>query len=240
MTRAKRPPAAEEAAPSSPALAAEAQPSQRGRARKYALVMEQIHAAAIEVFAAEGAAGATTQAIADRAGLSKAQLHYYIDTKDALYREVLQNILDDWVAVFGYEDEAQGPRKVLGDYIRRKMNFSFEEPLRSRIFAAEMMRGGPVALALMGGNSGRRTWQADSVIRHWIQRGLMAPVEPLLFLFHLWAITQFYADQAQQVHLFMPGELDSAEGRERLIQEVTLQIFRAAGLEPAVPVRAPD
>lgn len=218
----------------------DAQQPQRGRARRYAQVMEQIHASAIEIFAAEGAAGATTQAIADGAGLSKAQLHYYIASKDALYREVLQNILDDWVAVFGYDDEAQGPRKVLGDYIRRKMNFSFEEPLRSRIFAAEMMRGGPVALALMGGNSGRRTWQADSVIRNWIQRGLMAPVEPLLFLFHLWAITQFYADQAEQVRLFMPGELDSADGRERLIQEVTLQIFRAAGLEPAVPVRAAD
>lgn len=233
MSPPKRRADAEEAvvAPSADARS-DAQAPQRGRARKYAQVMEQIHASAIAVFAAEGAAGATTQAIADGAGLSKAQLHYYIDTKDALYRDVIQNILDDWVAVFGYEDEAQGPRKVLGDYIRRKMNFSFEEPLRSRIFAAEMMRGGPVALALMGGNSGRRTWQADSVIRNWIQRGLMAPVEPLLFLFHLWAITQFYADQAQQVRLFMPGELDSAEGRERLVREVTVQIFRAAGLEP--------
>ena len=204
---------------------------QRGRSRKYVKVMAQIHAAAIEVFASEGQAGATTQAIADRAGLSKAQLHYYIESKDALYREVIQDILDDWVAVFGYSDEAQGPRKVLGDYIRRKMLFSFEEPLRSRIFAAEMMRGGPVALALMD-RSGRRTWQADSVIRNWIQRGLMAQVDPLVFLFNLWAITQFYADQAEQVHLFMPGELDSADGRERLIHEVTVQIFRSAGLEP--------
>ncbi|WP_051953614.1 TetR family transcriptional regulator C-terminal domain-containing protein [Xenophilus azovorans] len=207
---------------------------QRGRSRKYAQVMAQIHAAAIEVFASEGPAGATTQAIADRAGLSKAQLHYYIETKDALYREVIQDILDDWVAVFGYGDEALGPRKVLGDYIRRKMVFSFEEPLRSRIFTAEMMRGGPVALPLMGG-SGRRTWQADSVIRNWIQAGLMAPVDPLLFLFHIWAITQFYADQAAQVHLFLPGELDSAEGRQRLIDEATLHIFRAAGIEAAPP-----
>jgi hypothetical protein len=30
----------------------------------------------------------------------------------------------------------------------------------------------------------------------------------------------------------MPGALDSAQGRERLIHEVTVQIFRAAGLEP--------
>ncbi len=204
---------------------------QRGRARNYTSVIQRIHQSAIEVFAAEGPAGATTQAIADRSGLSKAQLHYYIESKEALYRNVIQDVFDDWVAVFGYQDEALGPRKVLGDYIRRKMEFSFDEPLRSRIFAAEMMRSGAAALTLMD-SYGRRTWQADSVIRNWIQRGLMAPVDPLLFLLHIWAITQFYADQSEQVRLLIPGELDSADGRERLIQEVTVQIFRVAGLEP--------
>lgn len=204
---------------------------QRGRSRKYAQVIAQIREAAIEVFAQEGHAGATTQAIADRAGLSKAQLHYYIESKDALYREVLQDILVDWVRVFGDPDESLGPRKVLADYIRRKMQFSFEQPLRSRIFAAELMRGGPVALQLMDGRW-RSTWASDTTIRHWIQRGLMAPVDPMAFLFHLWAITQFYADQAEQVKLMQPGKLDSEKGREWLIDEVTTQIFRMAGLEP--------
>lgn len=103
-----------------------------------------INQAAIEVFASEGLAGASTQAIADKAGLSKAQLHYYIDSKEALYRQILQDILTDWIVVFGFDDEALGPRKVLGDLIRRKMAFSFEHPLRSRIFTAEMLRGAPV------------------------------------------------------------------------------------------------
>jgi len=204
---------------------------QRGRSRNYAQVIERIHESAIEVFASEGLVGATTQAIADRAGLSKAQLHYYIESKEALYRQVIQDVFDDWVAVFGYQDEAQGPRKVLSDYIRRKMQFSFDQPLRSRIFAAEMMRTGAAILTVLD-SYGRRTWQADSVIRNWIQQGLMAPIDPLLFLLHIWAITQFYADQSEQVRLLIPGELESAEGRERLIREVTAQIFRMAGLEP--------
>ena len=215
----------------SPAIEPGEDGPRRGRARKYAQVIEKIHASAIQVFAREGPVGATTQAIADGAGLSKAQLHYYIETKDALYRDVIQDILDEWVSVFGFGDEALGPRKVLGDYIRRKMRFSFDEPLRSRIFAAEMMRGGPVALGLMG-NSQRRTAQAVSVIRNWIEDGLMYPVDPLPFLFHIWAITQFYADHAEQVRMFMPGGLDGAEGRERLIEQATAQILRSAGLEP--------
>ncbi|VWX61506.1 Transcriptional regulator, TetR family [Burkholderiales bacterium 8X] len=202
----------------------------RGRSRKYAQTLAQIYQAAVEVFAADGPIGATTQAIAERAGLSKSQLHYYIESKEALYRQVLQDIIDDWINVFGYADEALEPRKVLSDYIRRKMMFSFEHPQRSRIFAAEMMRGGPVAHALMG-TSSRRTEQAAAVIGSWVQRGEMAPVDPLVFLFHLWATTQFYADQAEQVRLFKPGALDGDEQRERLLREVTQQMLRAAGIE---------
>ncbi len=207
----------------------EAAAAGRGRSRKYHQTLAQIYQAAIEVFAAEGPSGASTQAIADRAGLSKAQLHYYIDSKEALYRQVLQDIIDDWINVFGFSDAPLDPRKVLSDYIRRKMLFSFEQPLRSRIFAAEMMRGAPVAQGLMD-TSSRRTQQATAVIDAWVQRGAIAPVDPLCFLFHLWAMTQFYADQAQQVRMFSPGTLDSAEGRERLIREVTTQALRAAGL----------
>lgn len=226
----------EESGPGAGVGADASPPNPRSRSRRYAQVMAQINEAAIEVFAREGINGATTQAIADSAGLSKAQLHYYIDTKDALYRQVLHDILVDWIRVFGNVDESLGPRKVLADYIRRKMQFSFEQPLRSRIFAAEMMRGGPVALQLMDGRW-RSTWASDTLIRHWIQRGLMAPVDPMAFLFHIWAITQFYAEQAEQVRLMAPGKLDSAEGREWLIDEVTTQIFRMGGM--ALPSEEP-
>ena len=88
-------------------------PATRGRARKYTQVLAVIYQAAVEVFAADGLAGASTQAIADKAGLSKAQLHYYIESKEALYRQVLQDIINDWIGVFGFSDEAFGPRKVL-------------------------------------------------------------------------------------------------------------------------------
>jgi TetR/AcrR family transcriptional regulator len=43
-------------------------PATRGRSRKYTQVLGLINQAAIEVFASEGLAGASTQAIADKAG----------------------------------------------------------------------------------------------------------------------------------------------------------------------------
>jgi len=209
-----------------PAAESEALPT-RGRARKYSQVMGQIYQAAIEVFAAHGLDGASTQAVAERAGLSKAQLHYYIDTKEALYRQVLQDIIDDWIGIFGFSDEAFGARKVLSEHIRRKMNFSFDQPLRSRIFAAEMMRGAPVAREMMG-NSKRRTQQAVAVIQNWIAQGQMGPVDPQLFLFHLWAVTQFYADHAAQVNYFREGSADTGRDRDYLIEQATEFLLRGA------------
>lgn len=201
----------------------------RGVARSRAQIEAAINLAAIEVFAAEGFNGATTQAIADKAGLSKARLHYHIENKEALYRQVLQDIVDDWISVFGFAEELHGPRKVLSDYIRRKMLFSLEQPLRSRIFSAEIMRGAPFLRDMLS-NSKRRTDQATAVIRSWIERGLMLPVEPLTLMFNIWAITQFYADHLLQVQYFSQESLDDASQYERLIKEVTAFVLRGAGV----------
>ncbi|MGH6932238.1 MAG: TetR family transcriptional regulator, partial [Dongiaceae bacterium] len=50
--------------------------------------------AAEEVFATAGFSGARTAAIAKRAGVPKANLHYYFRTKEELYRRVLESILN--------------------------------------------------------------------------------------------------------------------------------------------------
>ena len=206
-------------------------PATRGRSRKYTQVLRVIDQAAIEVFASEGLAGASTQAIADKAGLSKAQLHYYIGSKEALYRQILQDILDDWIVVFGFADEAFGPRKVLGDLIRRKMVFSFEHPLRSRIFTAEMMRGAPVLGGMMD-TSKARTDQAAAVIRNWMDQGLMDKADPTLVLFHVWAVTQFYADHATQAAYFRNVAQEGGdEDRRYLIEQVTEFLLKGAGVK---------
>ncbi|BEP59500.1 TetR/AcrR family transcriptional regulator [Variovorax sp. V213] len=206
-------------------------PATRGRSRKYSQVLGHINQAAIEVFASEGLAGASTQAIADKAGLSKAQLHYYIESKEALYRQILQDILNDWIVVFGFADEALGPRKVLGDLIHRKMVFSFEHPLRSRIFTAEMLRGAPVLNTMMD-TSKARTDQAAAVIQNWMNQGLMDKADPMLVLFHIWAVTQFYADHATQAAYFRNvAQQGDDKDRRYLIEQVTEFLLKGAGVK---------
>ncbi|MBL8386574.1 MAG: TetR family transcriptional regulator C-terminal domain-containing protein [Burkholderiales bacterium] len=195
-----------------------------------------IRRAAIEEFARHGYRGASTQAIAARAGLSKPQLHYYIDSKEDLYREVLLETMHAWGDLFAVDDAGLSPAQVLSDYIRRKLEFSFDHPLMSRIFTAEMLAGAPVFKPYMAVYR-RRTAAAATMIRRWIDRGLMRPVDPLQLLMNIWAVTQSYADHRDQVLFYMRKPALGIADRERIIAHVTSLILTGCGLG-AAPVAA--
>ncbi|WP_352339906.1 TetR family transcriptional regulator, partial [Psychrobacter sp. 16-MNA-CIBAN-0192] len=59
------------------------------------------------VFAERGLAGASTAMIAERAGLPKANVHYYFPTKLALYRRVLDDLFEDWHRASGSLEDVQ-------------------------------------------------------------------------------------------------------------------------------------
>src|SRR5690242_19478572 len=77
--------------------------------------------AAEEVFATAGFSGARTAAIARRAGVPKANLHYYFGTKVALYRRVLENILDVWLGMGESIRPEADPAQALAAYIAAKV-----------------------------------------------------------------------------------------------------------------------
>ena len=52
--------------------------------------------AAKEEFALKGYDGATIDSIAKRAGLPRPNIHYYFDSKLALYGDILSGIVDLW------------------------------------------------------------------------------------------------------------------------------------------------
>ena len=69
-------------------------------AQKRGELREVIRDAAIAEFAELGLRGASTQRIADRAGISKNKLHYYIDSKEELYEDALNHIIEIWADLF--------------------------------------------------------------------------------------------------------------------------------------------
>ncbi|MDB5872797.1 MAG: transcriptional regulator, TetR family [Ramlibacter sp.] len=210
-----------------PQAASEPKP-QRSARQNREKIMEAIRAAAIAEFSENGLKGSSTQAIAERAGLTKPQLHYYIKGKEELYEELLTSVVADWKGMF--DAGSTDPAKVLGDYIRSKLQLAFDKPEISRIFTREVLDGGR-NLDKFWPDSRKRTREKVNVINSWIARGLMKPVDAHTLLMGIWAMTQFYADSALQVQQLMkPQQPGWTPEREALAEELTAFVLRGCGI----------
>jgi len=191
-------------------------------------MLASIREAAIAEFSRNGLKGTSTQAIAERAGLTKPQLHYYIKGKEELYEELLMSVVADWKGMF--DAGSTDPAKVLGDYVRSKVRLAFEKPEISRIFTREVLDGGPYLDKFWPG-SRKNTREKVAVINGWIARGLMQPLDAHTLLFSIWAMTQFYADSALQVQqLKKPNQAGWVPEQEALVEELTAFVLRGCGI----------
>jgi TetR/AcrR family transcriptional regulator len=184
--------------------------------------------AAEKVFAEAGFGGATMQLIADMAGLPKANLHYYFATKEDLYRRVVQDIFEIWLHAADSMDAAPGPVEGIGAYIEAKMDISRRHPNGSKVWAYEVMHRAPVIQDYL--ETTLRDWTAGRVrlIERWMDEGKMARVDPEHLLYHLWAMTQHYADFGHQIETLNGGPLSDDDWR-RATDSVKSLILRGIG-----------
>ena len=183
-----------------------------------------------KVFARAGLQGATMAAIADEAGLPKANLHYYFGSKAELYRAVLARTLRDWLLPLDALVPEADPATALAAYIRAKMRMSAQRPDASRVFANELLHGAAEVGALMRGELRSKVAQKAAVIDGWIAAGRMAPVDATHLFFTLWAATQTYADFEVQVCAVLGRESLSAADHERATTHVVGLVLRGCGL----------
>jgi len=201
--------------------------------------LENIHAAAIAEFSEKGFQGATTQAIARRAGIKKAQLHYYIAGKEELYEELLQKVLKVWGDIIQFDPSLSEPEAVLSRYIRNKLNFSFDQPELSRIFTSEVLGGGHY-LHKYWPQATQNITGKENLIHQWIEQGKIRALDARLFIMHIWAVTQYYADFAVQVkHMYGNFEGDE-QAREHIIDEVTTLILNGCKAFAPPPAKGED
>lgn len=165
-----------------------------GDARKAAILK-----AALAVFARQGLDGASVEAIAQAAGISKANLLYYHPSKEALYVAVLEQGLSLWLAPLSRFTEADDPADAIGALIGAKLVLSRDHPEVSRLFALEMLRGAPLLKPVLAGPLKAVFDAKVAVIQAWIDAGRLGRVDPPHLIFSIWALTQHYADFAVQV-----------------------------------------
>ncbi|WP_447928907.1 TetR family transcriptional regulator C-terminal domain-containing protein [Vreelandella sp. EE27] len=174
-------------------------------------VEQSILDAAEHVFALHGYRGASLQSIADRAGLPKANVLYYMGSKQALYLKLLDKMMQRWNAVLEDITPHSDPKVVLSNFIRTKMMLGQRYPEGSRLFALEILAGAPFLESYLEGEL--RAWVESraAVIRQWSAMGKMDDVDPRYLIFLIWSSTQHYTEYGAQVNAIL--------GRERLSDE---------------------
>lgn len=193
---------------------------------------ELILSAAAEEFARYGYKGTSMNAIALRAALPKANLHYYFNNKLGLYVEVMRNILELWDNAFDNLTAEDDPATALADYIRTKMEFSRKQPQASKIFAMEVISGCECLSEHF--NEDYREWfrSRAAVFQAWSDAGKMDPIDPMHLIFLIWSSTQHYADFSDQIRRITGQRRvtkdDFARGTETLIRV----ILKGCGLTP--------
>ena len=202
------------------------------RQRSRASIERRILEAAESVFAETGFNGATTAEIARRAGIPKANLHYYFNTKDELYQKVLTGVLNTWLHTADEITAEADPARALAHYITAKIELAREQPIPSRVFANEIIHGAPHLGPYL--ETSLRNWvdQKSKVIKGWIAAGKMREVDPRHLLFMIWASTQTYADFASQISAVLGKEQLSAQDYKGVAKQVTEIILRGCGLTP--------
>jgi TetR/AcrR family transcriptional regulator len=180
--------------------------------------------AAAEIFAHQGFAGTTTAAVAARAKLPKANLHYYFPTKTALYRAVIEPVLAAWLKAASSFDESNEPEVALTRYIAAQMDLAREMPFGSRIWAGEIMRGAPSIQDFLENSLADWVESRSQVVKRWIAEEKLRPIEPKYLFFMIWATTQHYANAEHEITTLEKGRpLDGAEfeaAKTQLIETV--------------------
>lgn len=164
---------------------------------------QRILDAAEQVFASYGYRGATIDTIADKAEMSKPNLHYYFKRKRDLYIAVLTRTLDIWLAPLSELDPEGDPAQELRRYILEKVEMTRTNPIASRLFANEILQGAPFLESYLKTDLRDLVERKSRVIKAWIAAGKLRPVDPHHLVFLIWAGTQHFADFEPQVRAVM-------------------------------------
>ena len=164
--------------------------------------------AALELFSRHGVKGTRVEKIAALAKVSKTNLLYYFKSKEQLYIEVMQQLLQVWLAPLASFNEEQDAVDTIKDYIRVKLELSRDHPAESRLFCMEMLHGAPLLEEQLKLPLKELVDSKAMVINAWIKAGKIAPVDPYHLIFTIWSTTQHYADFRIQIESITNNSLD--------------------------------
>ena len=181
------------------------------QARSLATVSAIVEAAA-RILEERGHEGFSTNAVAERAGVSVGSLYQYFPRKDAIYKRLITGMLEIWLAPLREMRDDGDPIPEIRSYLRRKLEMARDFPRESRLFANEILQGAPRIHDILEGELKTLVEEKAAILYGWMDEGKITRTDPYHLIFSIWATTQHYADFDVQVRAVL-GTERGGEGR---------------------------
>lgn len=196
-----------------------------------AISVDKILSAAQNEFILQGYKGATVQAIADSAGMPKANVLYYFKSKENIYHAVLEQTLNMWDEGIGDILPEDGPKLAIEKFVKAKITMSFTNPKASKIYAMEIIQGSQHLQEFTRTYLHQWVQQKAKIFQTWIDNGEMKSIDPVSLIFLIWSSTQHYADFNNQILTIMNSDEYKEEDIDRITHFLTDFILRGCGLK---------
>jgi len=156
-------------------------------------VEQLIKNTAKKIFFEEGKLHATTQDIADAAGINRASIHYYYRSRKQLFDKVFEEAMDEFrnkMRAIVSQDHL--PFRVLIesmiDFILKK---SMEHPFLELFLVAELNANPDLKYAVVPEEAAKRRNMLKGYIAEEVAAGTMKPIEPEQFIINLMSLCSF-------------------------------------------------
>jgi TetR/AcrR family transcriptional regulator len=193
--------------------------------RDAAATQQQILDSAEQEFAHHGLNGARMSAIAKRAGVTTATLHYYFESKQNLYRAVLQRPVDQVQSTLSAANlESLPPDQALRQVIRIAIANEAKNPQRQMLWFQEASQN--QGLYFKECNVLSLHEYLLKILERGMAEGYFRPLKPFLALTHILSVCLFYFTvQENWRHLTPESNRLSPEMIEEHIEEATAFIL---------------
>lgn len=202
---------------------------------------ETLVTAARAVFADEGFAGASVEAIARKAGLRKASMFHHFQSKEALYVEVVRTLLLELGAIVAQAWLAEGsPEQRLDRLNEGVVLYLGSRPGAARILLREFMDRGPLARELGRGALEQLLGQLEQFLREGMKGGAFMEAEPRQLALSLVGMHVAYFAVEDVSAAFTGEDIHASDAVRLRAQEVCRQGRLLCGALPAAsrPARA--
>lgn len=171
--------------------------------------------------------GVSIETIASDLGMSRHRLLYYFPSKQALYRRVLDQVLDSWITSMDAFSQADSPEDAVRQYVQAKLAYTLQDPQGVRMFTQEVLSGAPRYADILRERVIPALRLDVRNFRRWARQGLVRPLDFTHLMFMIWSLTQAYADHETQFALYLGKDRLSANDYKKAAELITHMVLSA-------------